>query len=191
MIGTLFLSPNAEAALFNRGTDTLGNRLIYDDDLDITWYDYSATPDTWANQVFWAIGLSVTHNSTIYTDWRLPTTPGTIGWYTSEGEMGHLYYGELGKARGEPLGATDPFENLQASVYWYGKSDYSEGYNNAWYYNFDYGFQSSGDKNYYDFYGLAVRSGDVAVPEPTTIALLGIGLAGMTLYGIRRRRLGR
>ena len=33
----------ANAALIVRGTDSLGNQLIYDDDLDITWYDYSKT----------------------------------------------------------------------------------------------------------------------------------------------------
>jgi len=30
----------AEATLFLRGTDTLGNQLIYDSDRNITWYDY-------------------------------------------------------------------------------------------------------------------------------------------------------
>lgn len=44
-------------------------------------------------------------------------------------------------------------------------------------------------KDFHNFYGLAVRSGDVAaVPEPATVALLGIGLAGMVMYGVRRRR---
>ncbi len=45
MPGTLCLSPKAEAFLINRGTDILGNRVIYDDDRDITWYDFSNAPD--------------------------------------------------------------------------------------------------------------------------------------------------
>ena len=35
----VFSSSVANATLINRGTDSLGNRLIYDDILDITWYD--------------------------------------------------------------------------------------------------------------------------------------------------------
>ena len=46
-----------------RGTDTLGNRLIYDPDLNITWYDFSKAPAIWANQVTWADTLSVTFGS--------------------------------------------------------------------------------------------------------------------------------
>ncbi len=48
------------ATLINRGTDTAGNRLIYDTELDITWYDYNTAADNWANQVAWADSLSVT-----------------------------------------------------------------------------------------------------------------------------------
>ncbi|MCP3908833.1 MAG: hypothetical protein GY712_12545, partial [Oceanicoccus sp.] len=64
----------AHAVLINRGTDTLGNRLIYDDDLDVTWYDFTNTADTWSNQVAWAGGLSVDFGVNTYDDWRLPTT---------------------------------------------------------------------------------------------------------------------
>ena len=39
----------AHAFLINR-PDTLGNRLIYDDDRDITWYDFSNAANTWNNQ---------------------------------------------------------------------------------------------------------------------------------------------
>ena len=33
----------SEASLVIRGTDTLGNKLIYDEDLDITWYDLQSS----------------------------------------------------------------------------------------------------------------------------------------------------
>ncbi len=51
MITALFLSTKAHAVLINKGTDTPGNRLIYDDDCDITWYDFSNALDTWDNKV--------------------------------------------------------------------------------------------------------------------------------------------
>jgi hypothetical protein len=70
----LVFSLQVHAALENRGTDSLGNRLIYDSDLNITWYDYTKNLDTWQNQVNWADALSVTFGSNVYTDWRLPTT---------------------------------------------------------------------------------------------------------------------
>ena len=42
MIAAVFVfSVQAHAELYDRGNDTLGNRLIYDTDLDITWYDYT------------------------------------------------------------------------------------------------------------------------------------------------------
>ena len=53
------LSLQAHAALLNRGTDSLGNRLIYDSDLNITWYDYTKSYDTWQNQMNWASALTV------------------------------------------------------------------------------------------------------------------------------------
>ena len=41
MAMVLVFSMQAQAALQNLGTDSLGNRLIYDTDLNITWYDYT------------------------------------------------------------------------------------------------------------------------------------------------------
>ena len=51
MITALCLSTRAHAVLINKGTDTPGNRLIYDDDCDITWYDFSNALDTWDNKL--------------------------------------------------------------------------------------------------------------------------------------------
>ena len=65
------MSPRAEAFLINRGTDTLGNRLIYDDDRDITWYDFSNPEDIWANQVAWADMLVVDFGGILIDDWRV------------------------------------------------------------------------------------------------------------------------
>jgi len=51
MLGIFLLVNIADADLYKRGTDILGNRLIYDSDLNITWYDYTKSNDTWDNQV--------------------------------------------------------------------------------------------------------------------------------------------
>ncbi len=42
LVAVFFISTlSADAGLQNRGTDSQGNRLIYDSDLNITWYDYT------------------------------------------------------------------------------------------------------------------------------------------------------
>ncbi len=71
MLVTFVLVTSAHAALENRGVDTEGNRLIYDDDRDITWYDFSNPVDDWQAQVDWADALVVDFGGTIYDDWRL------------------------------------------------------------------------------------------------------------------------
>ncbi|RJQ55734.1 MAG: hypothetical protein C4526_03015 [Nitrospiraceae bacterium] len=93
----LFLINTGHAELFNRGSDSLGNQLIYDDDLNITWYDYSNSPDTWYNQMDWAAALTVNFNSTVYDNWRLPSSvyapwPEQAGYNITSSEMGHLFY---------------------------------------------------------------------------------------------------
>ena len=106
----LGFTATAQATLILRGKGTSAHgtyNLIYDDDLDITWYDYSHRFDDWKRQVNWAAGLSVTFGSNTYTDWRLPATVDgpfswgydgatTVGYNITSGEMGHLFYTELG-----------------------------------------------------------------------------------------------
>ena len=78
----------SEATMFVLGTDAAGNQLIYDQTLDITWYDYSNPVDTWQNQMDWAASLDVDFGGMLYDDWRLPVTavpdstcdfPGSMG----------------------------------------------------------------------------------------------------------------
>ena len=74
------LSAQSNATLILRGTDTLGNRLIYDTDLNITWYDYTNAVDIWQNQVNWASALTVDFNGTVFNDWRLTASDTCTGY---------------------------------------------------------------------------------------------------------------
>ncbi len=170
----------AQAALIDRGADTLGNHLFYDTSLNITWYDYTHSPNDQLTQWSWTQNLNVTMaDGRSFTDWRLPMTMGTTTGYTDEGEMGHLFYYDY-------LSDPDLFSNLiQNGVYWTMMGNY-EHPDEAFYYSFAGGQQWSGLKTT-PLYALAVYDGDVgaSVPIPAAIWLLGSGLLG--LVGIRAR----
>jgi len=211
-IGWIFLafSPRADATLIVRGygTSTYGTyKLIYDTDLNITWYDYTHIDVShfyWQDYMNWAAGLSVTFNGTTYSDWRLPITvqpdPScswtdsngqSYGWGCKASEMGHLYYLELGNMMYGPPNTTGPFDNLWANVYWSG-TEYAPDNTKAWMFDFFSGSQGPHDKNIWANpivpYAIAVRDGDVltaSVPEPATFILLSFGLAGMVV--VRKR----
>jgi hypothetical protein len=174
-IGTL-LTVLGFSILTNAALIDNGNGLIYDTDLNITWYD--AVPvyyERWQEANNWADVLTVGG----VTGWRLPTTPGTVEGYTSEGEMGHLYYTELHNTGGH-FTNREPFTNLQSFTYWTGTP---YGLDNAWDFNFSDGVQ---DLLHTASYALAVHDGNVgAVPIPGAILLFAPGLAGIAL--LRRR----
>ena len=185
----LMFSMQAEADLFDRGTDINGNHLFYDDDLDITWYDFMKSPAPWDRQVDWATNLVIELDGEIFDNWRLPTTPDTCSGYDcTSSEMGHLYYTELGNpARlvnpNPPLTDFGDFVNLMPYGYLSTEVDAVD----AWYFYFGTGNQFDVPK-VDAAYALAVRSGDVlpaVVPEPISSILF---LTGGAILGFSRFR---
>lgn len=198
MILTFVMAAPVQATLYYRGTGTgmvqgyeFGScKLIYDDDLNITWYDYSKSVNNWDNQISWAGDLTVTLNGTTFNDWRLPTALSPDGNLDNVvlSEMGHLYYIELQNGGWGYLKNTDPFEQLVGDWY-YSDTEYSD--SAVWKFNFASGEQAVGDR-YGTVLALAVRDGDVAasnsVPEPSILTLLAFGLAGIIGVGRKFRR---
>ncbi len=191
----LGFSLQANATLIVRGTDTLGNQLIFDSDRGITWYDFSHQ-GIWTSQMSWASGLSVTLGTNTYTDWRLPTalnSDGTgpcTGFNCTDSEMGHLYYTEFNNGAGATPVNTGPFQNLTGDIYWF--SDPGPGGRWAFFLNNSFGNnggQFVGNTRFLvNNFALAVRDGDVSaggpspVPEPSAALLFGAGLIGLVAF---------
>jgi hypothetical protein len=92
------LGISARAELVSRGRDNLKNNLVYDTDLNVTWYDYSYSASEYQDAVSWANNLSVKIGINEFTDWRLPSTiNGKSDNVDSphHTEMGHLYLSDL------------------------------------------------------------------------------------------------
>jgi hypothetical protein len=123
---------SAHAGLVNNG-----GGLIYDTDLNITWYDGSpgdCGSYEWAKA--WVEGLNVAG----VTGWRFPSTPGTtVGSGVTEGEMGHLWM-ELGGVEGIPLSNMGPFVNLFDGTTFL-SPEYLPDPRYAWGYGLQYGTQ--------------------------------------------------
>jgi hypothetical protein len=189
----IFLAVLGFSTLANAALQDNGNGLIYDTGRDITWYAYpNYNTNTYEGYQTWLNGLQAGG----VTGWRFPTT--TIdGSYnvTSTGEMGHLYYDELGNSLGNFTNA-GPFSNYGGLTANYGGfyTSTPAGNGNLWYFTFDgYGAPAGSQVVvspaywYFWIHGLAVHDGKVGspVPIPGAIMLFAPGLAGLAV--LRRR----
>ena len=186
-----------EAALIVRGTDSLGNRLIYDADLNITWYDFTYQTSYrvdeinpiggWVEAGQWAAALTVYLPGVTYlTGWRLPSAgpDPQPGYNQTTPEMGHLYYSELGnRAYPEPgwgLQNMGPFQHLGSSTYWSAER-YAPGQDSAWAFTFAVGSHAGGAHTDLPYSAIAVRDGDV----PSNIVPPVLSIAPMSAASLR------
>ena len=125
MIVVFGLGTTTKAALILRGGDSLGHNLVYDTDLDITWYDYSHFSPVYNDAVIWADQLTVRVGTIEFTDWRLPSF--LEGKDSNSGspnytEVEHLYLVELPNYQVlHPWafpGKWRYFDNLPGGYYW-------------------------------------------------------------------------
>jgi DNA-binding beta-propeller fold protein YncE len=155
----LGFSALAHAALVDNG-----NGLIFDTDLNITWYDAPPVPRSWDEATAWAAGLTL--GGTVKGSWRLPAqgTTSNGGTFVSGGEMWHLYYDELHNLAGGELAHTVPFKNLWPDRlgYWTGMELASDN-RFVWCFWFNGGHTDVNGKDSLKL-ALAVHSGNVGAP---------------------------
>ncbi len=166
-ISIVFAAPS-NAELFDRGYG-----LIYDDVLDITWYDspdlYNDGTMEWLEAYTWADELVVKG----FNDWRLPATdPGCSGGDCTGNEMDHLFHNDNINADSFGL-----FTEIRPFYYW-SSTEKAGDASKAWRFNFagSSGTQGTSSKGT-SKWAWAVRAGDSVpvAPEPASSILFLMG----------------
>lgn len=168
----------------------------WDSDGRMTWNE--------ANSFIAAVNAGIVPNFG-YTGWRLPLTVqpdpncsrfdmGSAGVNCRLSEMTHLFYSEIGGyadsytvsdseriAIAQSIPNLNIFTNFQPYEYWSG-TVYALDSNMAWDFAFNDGSQYPNTKDHH-FFALLVHDGKITpVPEPGTILLLCLGMAGIAVF---------
>ena len=177
----LSLSGQVNANLIDRG-----NGLIYDESLDVTWLDLSIAPLYYNQASIYVRSLEYAG----FDDWRLPST--ISGNRDFDNELRSLFQ------RFATNDSISPLSSIEFNLNYWSDIEWRE-INTGNIYAFtqiirqegaDLTSRTSSYRKYSaSLFGvIAVRSGDVSVPEPSILALMFTGLFGL---GLARRRFGK
>ena len=129
-------APVANGVLLDRGPDNVGNHLIYDTELNVTWYQPNNVEQDWYQAHQYVDNLVVSYQGRVLDDWRLPRATDTVthilpdvciagvaGMANCHGELAHLFVllGGVGNpdingvgTDPRPYGQDNPFQTWPA-----------------------------------------------------------------------------